>query len=82
MYVVLSSITLTHLSAARTCLFSRGTYKRIQETRCTPRGQAANEQREAFGVRPACWRFRKPETVRKREQAPRTPNASRNSGTA
>jgi hypothetical protein len=28
--------------------------------------------REAFGVRPACWRCRKAGVVRKREQAPRT----------
>src|ERR1035437_918525 len=33
--------------------------------------------REAFGVRPACWRCRKARAVRKREQAPRTPSASR-----
>jgi hypothetical protein len=35
--------------------------------------------REAFGVRPACWRCRKARVAREREQAPRTPNASRNS---
>ena len=35
------------------------------------------ELREAFGVRPACWRCRKAGVVRKREQAPRTPNAAR-----
>src|ERR1035437_10330420 len=35
--------------------------------------------REAFGVRPACWRCRKVGEVRKREQTPRTPNASRSS---
>jgi len=34
---------------------------------------------EAFGVRPACWRCRKAGVVRKREQAPRTPDASRRS---
>jgi len=33
--------------------------------------------REAFGVRPACWRYRQACALRKREQAPRTPNASR-----
>src|ERR1035438_5262936 len=38
--------------------------------------------REAFGVRPACWRCRKVGVLRKREQAPRTPNASRSSVTA
>jgi len=38
---------------------------------------AATEPREAFGVRPACWRCLKAGEVRKREQAPRTPNASR-----
>ena len=35
--------------------------------------------REAHGVRPACWRCREGEVGRKREQAPRTPNASRSS---
>jgi hypothetical protein len=35
--------------------------------------------REAFGVRPACWRCSMAGVVRKREQAPRTPNASRGS---
>ncbi len=35
--------------------------------------------RAAFGVRPACWRCRKAGVVQKREQAPRTPNASRSS---
>ena len=34
--------------------------------------------REAFGVRPACWRFRTVSGAPKREQAPRAPNASRN----
>jgi hypothetical protein len=38
--------------------------------------------REAFGVRPACWRCRKAGVVRKREQAGRTPNASRSSPAA
>jgi hypothetical protein len=38
---------------------------------------AATKPREAFGVRPACWRCLKSGEVRKREQAPRTPNASR-----
>src|ERR1039458_4947035 len=33
--------------------------------------------REAFGLRPACWRFPTVVTARKREQAPCTPNASR-----
>src|ERR1035438_5123182 len=35
--------------------------------------------REAIGVRPACWRCSMAGVVRKREQAPRTPNASRGS---
>ena len=35
--------------------------------------------REALGVRSACWRCRKARAVQKREQAPRTPNASRRS---
>ena len=35
--------------------------------------------REAFGVRGACSRFRTSSDSRKREQAPRTPNASRDS---
>ena len=45
---------------------------------CCPtyRGQAI-EPREAFGVRGACSRFRTRSESRKREQAPRTPNASR-----
>jgi hypothetical protein len=42
-------------------------------------GQAAIELREAFGVRPACWRCGAAGAGRKREQAPRTPNASRSS---
>jgi hypothetical protein len=33
--------------------------------------------REAFGVRPACWRCRKAAAVRKREQAGRTPQTLR-----
>ena len=41
-------------------------------------GTAATEPREAYGVRPACWRFRWRLETRKREQAPRTPDASRN----
>ncbi len=40
-------------------------------------GQAAIEVREAFGVRPACWRCSAAGAGRKREQAPRTPNAPR-----
>src|SRR6266403_1468561 len=35
------------------------------------------ERRGAFGVRPACWRFGTVRAQREREQAPRTPNASR-----
>jgi hypothetical protein len=35
--------------------------------------------REAIGVRPACWRCSIAGVARKREQAPRTPNASRGS---
>ena len=38
-----------------------------------------SQSREAFGVRGACSRFRTRSDSRKREQAPRTPNASRNS---
>ena len=41
-------------------------------------GQAATEPREAFGVRPACSRFR-PASLRQRQQAGRTPNTSRGS---
>src|SRR5437016_1230843 len=37
----------------------------------------ALEGREAFGVRGACSRFRGAMPVQQREQAPRTPNASR-----
>ena len=36
--------------------------------------------REAFGVRGACSRFRTPQAIRKRQQAGRTPNASRSRG--
>src|SRR6266536_789447 len=36
-----------------------------------------NDPREAYAVRPACWRFRTTQRARKREQAPRTPYASR-----
>jgi hypothetical protein len=38
-----------------------------------------SQSREAFGVRGACSRFRTRSDSRKREQAPRTPNASRDS---
>src|SRR6266446_5504623 len=37
----------------------------------------ATEPREAYGVRPACWRFRRPLANGKREQAARTPYATR-----
>ena len=40
-------------------------------------GSRGDLRREAFGVQPACWRFRSAPGVLKREQAPRTPNASR-----
>ncbi len=39
----------------------------------------ACEPREASGVRPACWRFRATHRAPKREQAPRSPCASRHS---
>jgi hypothetical protein len=42
-------------------------------------GQAAIELREAFGVRGACSRFRPAPARRQRQQAGRTPNASRSS---
>ena len=53
--------------------------KRNRRLISTRGGKAVTELREAFGVRPACWRCRKAGVVRKREQAPRTPNASRGS---
>src|ERR1035437_3039465 len=40
-------------------------------------GKAATELREAFGVRGACSRFRTTTALRQRQQAGRTPNASR-----
>src|SRR5204862_7259056 len=44
---------------------------------CPQGGQAATKWREAFGVRGACSRFRTAPHIRQREQAPRTPYASR-----
>jgi len=44
--------------------------------------QAATELREAFGVRGACSRFRPAPALGQRQQAGRTPNASRNSSSA
>jgi len=41
------------------------------------RRKAATELREALGVRGACSRFRATPTLRQRQQAGRTPNASR-----
>src|SRR6266542_1570946 len=41
------------------------------------RGKAATERREAFGVRPGLPALSTTRRARKREQAPRTPNASR-----
>src|SRR6266581_2759425 len=41
------------------------------------RGKAATERRGAYGVRAACWRCGFWLSVRKREQARRTPYASR-----
>src|ERR1035437_1491799 len=51
-----------------------------RRTSCSCRSamRGAPKSREAFGVRPACWRFRWIPRVPKREQAPRTPTASRN----
>src|ERR1035437_4766015 len=43
------------------------------------RGRAATELREAFGVGGACSRFRSIPVSRQRQQAGRTPNASRGS---
>jgi len=42
-------------------------------------GQAVTELREAFGVRGACSRFQSAPASRQRQQAGRTPNASRGS---
>ena len=44
---------------------------------CPQRGRAETKPREAYGVRGACSRFRTSPQIRKREQAPRTPYASR-----
>ena len=43
------------------------------------RGKAATEPREALGVRGACSRFRAAPALRQRQQAGRTPYASRGS---
>src|SRR6266853_1650317 len=59
--------------------FAIGFLPTIQPKKTYPRSPYAGEFREASGVRPACWRFRMAWGVRKREQAPRTPNASRHS---
>src|SRR5882724_10828959 len=45
---------------------------------CPQRGRAETKPREAYGVRGACSRCPMCGAVRKREQAPRTPYASRN----
>ncbi len=50
-------------------------FKRSSDRLC----RSASDPREAFGVRPACWRFRATHRAPKREQAPRTPGASRHS---
>src|SRR5207247_8186804 len=44
---------------------------------CPPPGRAGTKWREAYGVRGACSRFRTALNIRQREQAPRTPYASR-----
>src|SRR6266571_8181739 len=44
---------------------------------CPQPGRAGTKWREAYGVRGACSRCRMCGAVRKREQAPRTPYASR-----
>src|ERR1039457_3220855 len=53
------------------------------DTQSQRRGSATveslNRMEKAWRVRPACWRFFSVAAARKREQAPRTPNASRNS---
>jgi hypothetical protein len=50
-----------------------------KETLMAHSGQATTELREALGVRGACSRFRSAPVVRQRQQAGRTPNASRSS---
>src|SRR6266446_7838261 len=45
---------------------------------CPQRGRAETKPREAYGVRGACSRFRTAPHIGQREQAPRTPYASRN----
>ena len=61
------------------CRFSGLPHQAPHRSSCSPAATLAMDKlpREAFGVRPACWRCRKAEVGRKREQAPRTPNASR-----
>src|SRR5438876_12419351 len=44
---------------------------------CTQAGITGTKPREAYGVRGACSRFRTAPHIREREQAPRTPYASR-----
>jgi hypothetical protein len=48
-----------------------------EEPQRTQRGKAVTELREAFGVRGACSRFQTAPALRQRQQAGRTPNASR-----
>ncbi len=45
----------------------------------SPESSPGDLPREAYGVRPACWRSRTVPCARKREPAPRTPTASRSS---
>src|SRR2546426_12210223 len=44
---------------------------------CPQAGITGTKPREAYGVRGACSRFRTAPHIRQREQAPRTPYASR-----
>src|SRR5438034_9497974 len=59
-------------------------YKRVMPQRqrrvgrvCPQAGITGTKPREAYGVRGACSRFRTAPHIRQREQAPRTPYASR-----
>src|SRR6266566_5870487 len=62
-------------SGANSRAKSHGPFDRSSDRLC----RSAGEPREAYGVRPACWRFRATHRAPKREQAPRTPSASRHS---
>ncbi len=67
-----SDLLLVPLTLARSWTDLSGTLRRGAQ-----RGKVAPKAWEALGVRGACSRFGARGTVRKRQQAGRTPNASR-----